>query len=97
MVYVDGTEAVHLNKPGPGATAATNNVNATPAASRFVDHMGVNKQWEKEITAKWEAFNYYRSEQFETILKRVPTHEPWDLHEDSFPEGSRKDITDREV
>jgi hypothetical protein len=97
IVYVDGTEAVHLNKPGPGATAATNNVNATPAASRFVDHMGVNKQWEKEITAKWEAFNYYRSEQFETILKRVPTHEPWDLHENTFPDGSTKNLTDREV
>lgn len=97
IVYVDGTEAVHLNKPGPGATAATNSISAQPSASKFIDHMGVVQLWEKEVTAKWEGFNYYRSSTFETILKRVPTHEPWDQHENKQPDASKKAATDREV
>jgi len=97
VVYVDGTEAVHLNLPGPGAKPTISANGSTPAPSRHIQHMGVIQLWEKEITSKWENFNYYRSAQFETILKRVPTHEPWDGHENKAPNTNKKSSTDREV
>jgi len=97
IVYVDGTEAVHLNLPGPGAKPNISAYNSAPQPSRLIDHMGVIQLWEKEITAKWEGYNYYRSDTFETILKRVPTHEPWDQHENQNPNSSKKSVTDREA
>jgi hypothetical protein len=97
IVYVDGTEAVHLNLPGPGAKPNISAYNSAPQPSRFIDHMGVIQMWEKEVTAKWEGYNYYRSASFESILKRVPTHEPYDQHENLNPQAVKKLSTDRET
>jgi len=33
----------------------------------------------------WENGQFYKSEDIETIMKRVPTHEPWDQHENINP------------
>ncbi len=96
VVYVDGTEAVHLNLPGPGPKPTISANGSAPAASRFIDHLGVVQLWEKEVTAKWEGYNYYRSSTFESILKRVPTHEPYDQHENLNIVAVSKQATDRE-
>lgn len=43
----------------------------------------------------WENNNYYRQPDIRSIMKRVPTHEPWDHHENIAPGDFTPDKTDR--
>jgi hypothetical protein len=43
----------------------------------------------------WENNNYYRQPDIRSIMKRVPTHEPWDHHENIAPEEFKPEKTDR--
>jgi hypothetical protein len=97
IVYVDGPDAVHLNLPGPGAFTAIGSNDAAPPASRFVKHFGVHTHTEKSDQAKWEQYNYYNAGTFTSMIKRIPTHEPYDFHEDQTKITSSKAETDREA
>jgi hypothetical protein len=43
----------------------------------------------------WENNNYYRQPDITSIMRRVPTHEPWDHHENIDPSQFTPDKTDR--
>jgi hypothetical protein len=43
----------------------------------------------------WENNNYYRQPDIRSIMKRVPTHEPWDHHENIDPTQFTPEKTDR--
>ena len=43
----------------------------------------------------WENNNYYRQPDIRSIMKRVPTHEPWDHHENIDPKQFTPEKTDR--
>lgn len=82
-VYVDGTEAVHLNLPGASSAIGANA--ASPSVAAHVRNLGVFTHTGKSSSADWAGYNYYTSGQFTSIMKRVPTHEPYDEHENSNP------------
>lgn len=44
----------------------------------------------------WENNNYYRQPDIRSIMKRVPTHEPWDHHESIDPAQFKPVKTDRD-
>ena len=51
-----------------------------------------------DVTAGWSNNTRYQSkEKLETIMWRVPMHEPWSLHECNAPEFFNPDKTDRDV
>jgi hypothetical protein len=47
-------------------------------------------------TADW-ATTKYQSGTISSIMKRIPMHEPWLLHENQAPDQLTPDKTDREV
>ena len=94
-VYIDGTEAVHLNLPGAINAIVSNN--SSPSIAKHVRHLGVIVHSRVSGKAKWDEYNYYASDQFTSIMKRVPTHEPYSEHENTNPLGSSAPNTDVEV
>ena len=47
---------------------------------------------------KWEGKNrYQKKDPLKSIMKRVPMHEPWLLHENQAPNLLTPDNTDRET
>lgn len=47
-------------------------------------------------TPGWENNNYYRAPSIKSIMARVPTHEPYDYHENIDPDKVTRAATDRE-
>jgi predicted chitinase len=39
----------------------------------------------RSASSGWSNGNFYRSQPFQSIMQRVPTHEPWDQHENVNP------------
>lgn len=54
-----------------------------------------DKNATSEMQKGWENNNYYRQPDIRSIMKRVPTHEPWDHHENIAPEEFTPEKTDR--
>jgi len=80
-------------------TAASINMNgtaATPAVSAEV--LAVHDNIVTSSQEKWEEKNRYSvKEPLKSIMKRVPMHEPWALHENQAPAQLTPDNTDREA
>jgi hypothetical protein len=76
---------IHLNGP-PAANAA----DAAKAETLFVHPNPLTA-----VEAGWK--NLYQKEPIKSIMKRVPMHEPWLLHENQLPEFLTPKFTDREV
>ena len=108
-VYIDGTSAVHLNLPGPGAIPATPIVLSALATNipipfdtsaeggANVAEFGV---YENPITDPSKPWNegYYKSDDtLFSIMKRIPMHEPWALHEAGTREETSSSATDRQT
>ena len=101
-VYIDGTAAVHLNLPGPGAAVAepialsalATNIpipfNTSAEMAYHVAPLGLYINEKIDSTKEWTE-NYRKDEEgIYSIMKRVPTFEPWPMHE-----GADKTLTDR--
>jgi len=99
-VYIDGTKAVHLNLPGaaPASTIelsalATNTpipFNTSAEMAYHVAPLGLYINEKIDSTKEWTE-NYRKDEEgIYSIMKRVPTFEPWPMHE-----GADKTLTDR--
>ncbi len=54
-----------------------------------------DKNATEEQQKGWENNNYYRQPDITSIMKRVPTHEPWDHHENINPDEFTPEKTDR--
>ena len=81
-------------------SAATINMNndkiAEPAAvAAFVQPLELRKNPSVSKTAGWD--KRYLSGDLNSIMKRIPMHEPWPLHENQAPDQLTPDKTDREV
>ena len=84
-VHYETASTIHMN--GPAATPAT------PATSLNL-HENVRTSSEE----KWEEKNRYSvKEPLKSIIRRIPMHEPWALHENFAPEFLTPDNTDREA
>ena len=83
--HYETASTIHMN--GPAATPAT------PATSLNL-HENVRTSSEE----KWEEKNRYSvKEPLKSIIRRIPMHEPWALHENFAPEFLTPDNTDREA
>lgn len=78
---------IHLNgPPAEEAVSATSAVKPTPL-SMFSLPFRTNE-------AGWINGNFYKAGNISSIMQRVPTHEPWDQHENINPEKYSFDATD---
>lgn len=101
-VYVDGSSAVHLNLPGPGATPAvpvlipalSTNIpipyETNTEGNKNIADLGVFENEKTDGSLTWSEGYYASEESLFSIMKRVPMHEPWTGH-------SQNTNTDREV
>jgi hypothetical protein len=84
-VHTETASIIHMN--GPTASEAEKAKIKEP----LITHPNVNIDPAKG----WN--NRYVAEAIESIMKRVPMHEPWPLHENFAPQSLTPDDTDREV
>ena len=75
--YIEKASQIHMNGPTPvSATQATaSNFAAIPTALPKFKLPNRNKD------VGWDDGKFYKDEDITSIMKRVPTHEPWDHHE----------------
>ena len=86
--------AINLN--GPAAPTAAEAIPATPAtppeALPIFENVVVDP-----VQADWIGDRYDPGSPLESIMKRIPMHEPWPGHENLDPLSVKPDITDREA
>jgi hypothetical protein len=75
--YIEKASQIHMNGPTPvSATQATaSNFAAIPTALPKFKLPNRSKE------VGWDDGKFYKDEDITSIMKRVPTHEPWDHHE----------------
>lgn len=88
---------IHMN--GVAATPALPPEDAEGAEPpSIVKPLKVHDNIVYKSTEKWEGNNrYYFPVSLKSIMRRIPMHEPWPLHENQAPEQLTPDNTDREV
>lgn len=82
-------------------TASTINMNHTAAAesasvAAFVKPLELRQNPSVTAEKEW-ATTKYQAGTFNSIMKRIPQHEPWPLHENQAPQLLTPNETDREV
>ena len=102
---MNGPTPAPINPTSASAlTVAIDALNVLPDTASVVAVMDVNelpyREADKNATTTmqkgWENNNYYRQPNIKSIMKRVPTHEPWDHHENIAPEQFTPPKTDRD-
>jgi hypothetical protein len=68
-------------------------VEATEAS--ILEPLDLRENLKTSKTAGWE--KKYQDGKLESIMKRIPMHEPWPLHENLAPENLKPKDTDREI
>jgi hypothetical protein len=71
---VGSAERIDFN--GPGATPPD-----TPDAPESPEPLNLYSLPQRDPSAGWGNGNFYKTENLLSIMQRVPTHEPWDQHE----------------
>jgi hypothetical protein len=80
--------AINLNGPAaPAAAAAT-----PPEALSVFENVVIDP-----AQAEWVGDRYDTGSPLESIMKRIPMHEPWPNHENLDPLSVKPDMTDREA
>jgi hypothetical protein len=72
-----------------------NGVPATPAVPATALPTHKNLVTDKDL--KWSATKYFQQAPLTSIIKRIPMHEPWPLHENYGPKLYTPNLTDREL
>jgi hypothetical protein len=72
-----------------------NGVPATPAVPATALPTHKSPVTDKDL--KWSATKYFQETPLTSIIKRIPMHEPWPLHENYGPKLYKPDLTDREL
>lgn len=75
-------------KPDSGTTVSTLTLFTLPSRTKDVNAT-------KDMQKGWENNNYYRESDITSIMRRVPTHEPYDHHENIDPTQFKPEKTDR--
>lgn len=87
--HTETAAIIHMN--GPAAQAAAAAVDATPA-EKLIMHQNIKT----DPTLGWEQ-RYLDTTLLDSIMKRIPMHEPWPLHENFAPQTLTPNDTDRET
>ena len=85
--YRETASQIHMN--GPTADTASSAV-VPPLISTY--NLPNRKQ-----NAGWANGNFYKSDNINSIMQRVPTHEPWDQHENVNPAKFSPPATDQNL
>ena len=91
---IETAPQIHMNGPGAAtaAGASTAQVAVLPEEAR------VSAKASIPLNAKTHSLPGEDGEAFtESIMRRVPTHEPWPHHENLDPEKFKPDVTDRDA
>lgn len=108
-VYIDGTSAVHLNLPGPpqppaepiAVSALATNIpfpfETSAEGTANVSALGVFENPITDPSLPWNEGYYASEDTLFSIMKRIPMHEPWSLHESTDKEATSASRTDRET
>lgn len=95
--HFETASVIHMN--GPAATPAT-----PPEDAEGAEPPSIIKPlttYDNLVTSSEEPWNegkrYQLDEPVKSIMKRIPMHEPWPLHENQAPQLLTPDITDREL
>jgi putative chitinase len=86
--YFESTGGViHMN--GPTAAAAT------PADQAIIPpDLPIYSLPNRQKSQGWENGQFYKAAPIKSIMQRVPTHEPWDQHENNNPKQFSPEATD---
>ena len=79
--------ATRIDMNGPTASSAT--------AAKPIEALKTHKNVVTKFDAGWD--KRYQSQPVDSIMKRIPMHEPWALHENQAPDQLTPENTDREV
>jgi len=88
-IYVSG-EQIHLN--GAAAEAPDN---ATPAEQPIA--LNLYSVPQRDASTGWANKNFYKAPDILSIMQRIPSHEPWDQHENVDPERFTVEKTDTKI
>ena len=86
QVIVVGSR-VDLNGPAAPAPTAADNAETPPLLNIFTLP-------NRDVNYGWGPNKFYNTGTIKTIMQRVPTHEPWDQHENANPQKFSADATD---
>jgi hypothetical protein len=89
LIKVTGSE-IHLN--GPSATPPN-----IPSIAEKPLPLNLYSVPQRDVSAGWANKQFYRTPDLLTTLQRVPTHEPWDQHENINPQQFTLDRTDTQI
>lgn len=81
--HYETAKVIHMN--GPTATVA-----------KKAEKLKLHKIYVTDEKLSWKDKKYQVDDPFESIVKRVPMHEPWPGHENFSPEFLKPEFTDRE-
>lgn len=85
--HLESAAEIHMNGP-TAATAAS--ATAAETASKLPLFTLPNKSKD----SGWSNGNFYAADSINSIMQRVPTHEPWPQHENIDPVAFSRDATD---
>jgi hypothetical protein len=84
--HIETAEQIHMN--GPQARTA----DSAKSIANLITHVNLYNDYSKE----W-ASTKYADGSIQSIMRRVPMHEPWALHENTSPALQTPEFTDREL
>ena len=84
--HIETAEQIHMN--GPQARTA----DSAKSIANLITHVNLYNDYSKE----WASTKYADGE-IQSIMRRVPMHEPWALHENTSPALQTPEFTDREL
>jgi putative chitinase len=85
--YRETAAKIHMNGPAAEAPGTAEVAETPPQLSTY-------KLPNREAAASWANGNFYKATPITSIMQRVPTHEPWDQHENINPAQFSKAATD---
>jgi predicted chitinase len=85
--YYESATAIHMN--GPAAEAAE-----TASQATVPPDLPLYALPNRQKSAGWENGQFYKASPIRSIMQRVPTHEPWDQHENNNPKQFSPEATD---
>ena len=75
--YIEKASQIHMNGPASTAATAATAADSADIPSALPKYNLPNRKKE----AGWDDGRFYKESDIQSIMKRVPTHEPWDHHE----------------
>jgi hypothetical protein len=67
------------------------------AAAKVPEELSLHENIKTDPSKDWKDNFFQTEETVKSIMKRIPMHEPWILHENNDPEKSSFDNTDRDA